>query len=68
MDLNHALRNAGLFIFGVTILALAIYSLYYALRGSDMKSKINGLIGFLCLGFVGITVIGLAMQLWGRKC
>ena len=64
----HDIRNAGLFIFGVTILALAIHSLYYALRGADMKSKINGLIGFLCLGLVGITVIGLAMQLWGRKC
>jgi hypothetical protein len=64
----HNIRNSGLFIFGVTILAFAIYSLYYALRGSDMKSKLNGLMGFLCLGFVAIAVIGLAMQLWGRKC
>ena len=64
----HDIRNAGLFIFGFTILAFAIYSLYYALRGSDMKSKLSGLTGFLCLGFVGIAVIGLAMQLWGRKC
>jgi hypothetical protein len=64
----HDIRNAGLLIFGVTILALAIYSLYYALRGSDMKSKLSGFTGFLCLGFVGIVVIGLAMQLWGRKC
>ena len=64
----HDIRNAGLLIFGVTILALAIYSLYYAFRGADMKSKLSGLMGFLCLGLVGITVIGLAMQLWGRKC
>lgn len=50
------------------ILAYAIYSLYSALRRSDMKSRVSGLMGFLCLGFVGIVVIGLAMQLWGRKC
>jgi hypothetical protein len=64
----HDIRNAGLLIFGFTILTLALYSLYYALRESDMKSRINGLVGFLCFGFVGIIVIGLAMQLWGRKC
>jgi predicted PurR-regulated permease PerM len=64
----HDIRNAGLFIFGAAILAYAIYSLYSALRRSDMKSRVRGLMGFLCLGFVGIVVIGLAMQLWGRKC
>ena len=64
----HDIRNAGLFIFGAAILAFAIYSLYSALRRSDMKSRVSGLMGFLCLGFVGIVVIGLAMQLWGRKC
>jgi len=57
-----------LLIFGFTILAFAISSLYYALRGADMRSKHNGLIGFSYLGFVRIAVIGLAMQLWGRKC
>jgi hypothetical protein len=64
----HDIRNAGLFIFGFAVLAFAIYSLYCALRGSDTKSKLSGFTGFLCLGSVGIVVIGLALQLWGRKC
>jgi hypothetical protein len=67
-DMVHDIRNAGLFIFGFAVLAFAVYSLYCALRGSDMKSRLGGLMGSLCLGSVGIAVIGLAMQLWGRKC
>ena len=62
----HDIRNAGLFIFGVSLLALAFYSLYYGLKGS--RSRLSGLIGFVCLGFVAVVVIGLSMQLWGRKC
>ena len=64
----HDIRNAGLLIFGVTLLAFAVYSLYYAFMRSGIRSKLNGVIGFLCLGSVGIAVISLAMQLWGRKC
>ena len=67
-DNVHDIRNAGLFIFGVTLVAFAFYSLYFGLRRSGIRSKLNGVIAFLCLGSVGIVVIGLAMQLWGRKC
>ncbi len=64
----HGIRSYILLVFGFSLLVFAFYSLYYAFKGSDLRGKLNGIMGFMCLGVVAIAVFFLAVSGIFRKC
>jgi uncharacterized membrane protein len=62
------IRTNGLFASGLLISVLALCFLYYALKATGLKERINWLTSFFALAIVVMAVFFLAAQSLFRKC